>query len=140
MSDNKLNEIAQVLFPRGISRSGLLRLGACDRVDVDRGRVIAEAGGRVDCVFVVLRGYVDVGRRRCGPGDVLGDAAALVHAPWEQSAVVAREARLLVIPAQRFASLLEDVPEFNAVVMRALSARLLTAERQVSAPRVALVN
>jgi CRP-like cAMP-binding protein len=129
MPDAKLDEIARVLFPTGVARAGLLRLGKLDRVDVSDRTVLARAGDPTRFVFCVLAGYVDHGHAVAGPGELLGDAGALVGARWTTSAVAHGDGRVLLVPAQRFPALLGDVPELNAAVMRSLSERVVARQR-----------
>lgn len=133
MSDEKLREIAQAVFPRGISRPSLLRVGAFDRVDAAHDRVVAHRGDAPQWVFVVLRGQVDAvastgHRTPHRVGELVGDAPALAHQSWPHTSVVHGSARLLLIPTNRFANLLAEVPELGAVVLRSLSARVVAAE------------
>lgn len=132
--DAKLREIQAVVFPIRLSRSKLLLLGEFDRVEAEDGRSIARKGETAKWVYVVLSGRVDEVAasgpcRRCGPGDVVGDAAVLAQGPWPRSAVAVGRTRLLAIPASRFAELLVDVPELGGAVMQSLSRRLVAAEK-----------
>jgi CRP-like cAMP-binding protein len=131
--DAKLHEIASVLFPVGVSYRSLLRLGAFDRIDLEHGRTIAREDDAVNCVFVVLSGALEAatpGRHRTlRAGAIVGDAPTLARQPWPHRLEVVGSARLLVIPARQFSSLMTEVPEFGAVVLRSLSIRVVEAEQ-----------
>jgi CRP/FNR family transcriptional regulator, cAMP and macrophage regulator len=94
---------------------GPSELGALSRRCPERtlgaGECLFREGTGLDCVYVVRRGLVGLGRRAHGrrvtflllrSGDIVGDEAALLSAPALFDAFAVTEARVLVVPAAQF--------------------------------------
>jgi CRP/FNR family cyclic AMP-dependent transcriptional regulator len=96
--------------------------------DAPEGQVLVREGASGGSLFVILSGSVAVtrgGRRigRLGEGDLLGEVAMLGGGPRTASAVVERDARLLVVPASAVHELVEQRPSLRVALERAASAR-----------------
>jgi CRP-like cAMP-binding protein len=90
----------------------------CPERTVGAGECLFQEGMRLDCVYVVRRGLVGLGRRAHGrrvtflllrPGDIVGDLAAVRGSAAFFDAFAVTDARVLVVPAADFLAAL-DVP------------------------------
>src|SRR5438128_9551206 len=92
------------------------------------GQVLVREGATGGSLFVILSGSVAVtrgGRRigELGEGDLLGEMAMLKGGPRTASAVVEREARLLVVPASAVHQLVTERPTLRAALEQAAATR-----------------
>ncbi len=87
---------------------------------VETGEVIARKGDQAECVFVVATGSLELvgthGRRICGAGEAVGDAAVLAGEPWEQTVRARELTRLLAIDRDDFHALAERDQTFARAV------------------------
>jgi len=95
--------------------------------DAPEGQVLVREGATGGSLFVILSGSVAVtrgGRRigELGRGDLLGELAMLKGGPRTASAVVERDARLLVVPASAVHELVGQRPTLRAALERAAAA------------------
>jgi CRP-like cAMP-binding protein len=83
----------------------------CPEQTLGAGECLFREGAGLDCVYVVRRGLVGLGRRAHGrrvtflllrPGDIVGDEAALLGTAALFDAFAVTEARVLVVPAAEF--------------------------------------
>jgi CRP-like cAMP-binding protein len=108
-----------------ISRSDFSALASRGREqDAPAGQVLVREGASGGSLFVILSGSVAVtrgGRRigELGEGDLLGEVAMLAGGPRTASAVVASDARLLVVPASAVHELVEQRPTLRAALEQA---------------------
>jgi CRP-like cAMP-binding protein len=88
----------------------------CPERTVAAGECLFREGTPLDCVYVVRRGLVGLGRRANGrrvtflllhPGDIVGDLAALLGSTAFFDAFAATEASVLVVPAAEFLAALD---------------------------------
>lgn len=96
-------------------------------------------GEKADYVVVVVKGSVKVqipaGDNRGsllafqGPGDVLGELAAIDHKPHSGDVIAATKVKALVIPTTAFRTLLENSPRAAMWVLVRVVARLREADR-----------
>ncbi len=96
--------------------------------DAPQGQVLVREGASGGSLFVILSGSVAVtrgGRRigELGEGDMLGEMAMLAGGPRTASAVVASDARLLVVPASAVHELVEQRPTLRAALEQAAGSR-----------------
>jgi len=97
--------------------SGLEALARrCPERALGAGECLFREGTGLDCVYVVRRGLVGLGRRANGrrvtflllrPGDMVGDEAALLSATALFDAFAVTEARVLLVPAAQFFAALD---------------------------------
>lgn len=88
----------------------------CPEKTIPAGECLFQEGTLLDCVYVVRRGSIGLGRRAGGrrvtflllqPGDIVGDLAALLARPAFFDAFAATEAAVLVVPAPEFLAALD---------------------------------
>ena len=88
----------------------------CPERTLGAGECLFREGTPLDCVYVVRRGLVGLGRRAQGrrvtflllhPGDIVGDLAALFGTPAFFDAFAATDATVLVVPAADFLAALD---------------------------------
>lgn len=88
----------------------------CPERTIGAGECLFREGTGLDCVYVVRRGLVGLGRRANGrrvtflllhPGDIVGDLAALLGRPAFFDAFAVTEAKVLVVPAADFLTALD---------------------------------
>ncbi len=108
--------------------------------DVAAGTTLFREGEHGDEMYVVQSGEVEI-RRRLGKsdqvlahlkaGDFFGEMSIVTGRPRSATAVVVRDARLLVIDAQTFEDMLQANTEVAARMIRSLAQRLQRANQQV---------
>jgi CRP-like cAMP-binding protein len=106
------------------------------------GSVIFEQGGTADCVLVVRSGRVRVTARHGGgdevvlaergPGELLGDLAAIDGQSRSASVTALEEVRGLVVPLHAFRVFLMDHPRAAISLLELMSRRLREAEARSS--------
>lgn len=103
------------------------------------GSALFQQRERVDAVFLILEGRVKLascaaGREVllaiCGPGDLLGEAAAAGRAVHEHMAVAIDPVRALVVCVGELEAFLSEHPEEALPLVRALARRLAESERR----------
>lgn len=97
-------------------------------------------GDRSDRVLVVISGRVKLvslsadGRESilaiAGPGDLLGEIAAIDGHPRSATAIALEAVQVLVIPVEQFLSYLERTPAAATFLLRMLCSRLRDADRK----------
>jgi CRP-like cAMP-binding protein len=100
-----------------------------DEIDVPEGKELTREGDRGREFFVLLEGNATVkqGSRKVntlGPGDFFGEIALVSRSPRTATVTTTTPARLLVITATSFKSLLEHQPQIQLRVLEALADRL----------------
>jgi CRP/FNR family transcriptional regulator, cyclic AMP receptor protein len=100
-----------------------------DEIDVPEGKELMREGDRGREFFVLLEGNATVkqGSRKVntlGPGDFFGEIALVSRSPRTATVTTTTPARLLVITATSFKSLLEHQPKIQLRVLEALADRL----------------
>jgi CRP-like cAMP-binding protein len=100
-----------------------------DEIDVPEGKELMREGDRGREFFVLLDGHAVVrqGSRKVntlGPGDFFGEIALVSRSPRTATVTTTTPARLLVITAGSFKTLLEHQPKIQLRVLEALADRL----------------
>ena len=100
-----------------------------DEIDLREGKEMTRQGQRGREFFVLLEGTVDViknGRRinTLGPGDFFGEIALVSDIPRTATVTATSPIRTLVITDRSFRRLLENLPQMQAKVLKALADRL----------------
>jgi CRP/FNR family transcriptional regulator, cyclic AMP receptor protein len=133
--DAKLELLGKVPLLAGCSKRDLRRIASlADEVDVKEGTVLTRQGDSGDECFVIVDGKAKAtmrgrGSSSMGPGSVFGEISLLDGGPRSATVTAETDMRLLVLTSRGFRSLLRDVPTVAPQVMRALAARLRSAER-----------
>jgi CRP-like cAMP-binding protein len=100
-----------------------------DEVDVKAGKELIREGDRGREFFILLEGTADVRRRgrkvnSLSPTDFFGEIALVSRSPRTATVTTSEPARLLVITATAFRSLLDRSPRLQLRVLEALADRL----------------
>ena len=103
-----------------------------DEIDVGEGKELTREGDRGQEFFVLLEGSAVVRRggrkvNTLGPGDFFGEIALVSRSPRTATVTTTTPARLLVITAGSFRSLLDHSPRIQLRVLEALADRLAPA-------------
>jgi CRP-like cAMP-binding protein len=117
------------LFAR-CTRSEVAQVASiADEVDVKGGKELIREGDRGREFFILLEGRADVRRRgrkvnTLEPNDFFGEIALVSRSPRPATVTTTEPARLLVITATAFRSLLDRSPRLQLRVLEALADRL----------------
>jgi CRP/FNR family cyclic AMP-dependent transcriptional regulator len=100
-----------------------------DEVDVPAGKTLTEEGGSAREFFVIDSGTASVTRggqeiNTLGPGDFFGEIGLLRHSPRTATVTATSPMRLVVLFAQNFAALEDQLDEVGKVVDRVMAERL----------------
>jgi NTE family protein len=107
---------------------------------LEQGEVLYREGDPSEEVYVLAAGSMEflVGERplaRLGPGELFGEQGVVSNAPRGATAVAARDATLLVLPAATFHRLIADKPELAARLVEIMASRMAAiAKGQAHAP------
>ncbi len=102
--------------------------GTLDQAAVDPGELIVEEGAPLAGLYVIEAGTVELRTRNDhvvsyrGPGDVMGERGLLQDGRATLTVRATESTRLILIPAERFLALIDQVPEIAAWFGRALPA------------------
>ena len=112
-------------------------------VSVPAGATVVRAGERPSRLFVVHEGRIKVSRtsgsgqetilRVLGPGEVSGESGFLTGAPAEDDATAVVGSRLCTLDHAELARLLATMPDIGVGMLRAVAAKLTSAERMLTA-------
>jgi CRP-like cAMP-binding protein len=115
----------------GLSRRSLERLArVASEVDIPKGRLLIEPGGKGSGMFLIQEGTVVVqlpGRRRreLGPGEVVGELALLRPDGARSARVQAKTpVRCFAIDRQSFRKLLTEEPKLALAILEVVVERL----------------
>jgi CRP/FNR family transcriptional regulator, cyclic AMP receptor protein len=100
-----------------------------DEIDLPAARKLTNEGRSGKEFIIIVDGVADVSRggktiNKLGPGDFLGEIALVTGRPRTATVTTRSPARLLVLSAQAFRSLLSTMPSIQAKVLNTLAARL----------------
>jgi NTE family protein len=107
---------------------------------LEQGEVLYREGDPSDEVYVLASGAIDflVGERplaRLGPRELFGEQCVLGNAPRGATALAARDATILVLPAAAFQRLMTDRPELYGRFVETIARRMTAiAKGQAHAP------
>ena len=126
----KIELLKRVPLFAGCSKKELAKIALlADELDLPTAREITRQGASGREFLVIVEGSADVVRNgrvvnKLGPGDFFGEIA-LVTGQVRTAAVRTRgPARVLVVEARAFRSLMSDVPQIQGKVLRELAARI----------------
>lgn len=126
----KIELLKRVPLFAGCSKKELAKIALlADELDLPKAREITRQGASGREFLVIVEGSADVVRNgrvvnKLGPGDFFGEIA-LVTGQLRTAAVRTRgPARVLVVEARAFRSLMSDVPQIQGKVLRELAARI----------------
>jgi CRP-like cAMP-binding protein len=128
--DAKLDHLRAVRLFRNCSHKQLEQVASIvDEIDVEAGRVLCRQGETGHEAFVVIAGEASVTVdgaevETLGPGSLVGEISLIDHGPRTATVSAKTPMHLLVVPGNRFAQLLEEVPGLPVVIMRDLAAIL----------------
>jgi CRP-like cAMP-binding protein len=128
--NTKAEALGRAPLFEGLSRKDLVQLArVCEDLEVEEGKTLCEEGRFGHEFFVIVDGEVEVtkGSKRigvCGPGDFFGEIA-LVESVQRTATVRAKTPlRFYVLTRQSFLRLLDDNPNVERKVLRALVKRI----------------
>ena len=128
--DAKLDHLRGVRLFRNCSHKQLEHVASIvDEIDIEAGRVLCRQGDAGHEAFVIIagEGTVTVDGKvmdTVGPSTLVGEISLIDHGPRTATVTASSPMNLLVIPGNRFAQLLEEVPGLPVVIMRDLAAIL----------------
>ena len=128
--DAKMELIRSVPLFEDCSRKELREIAAAaDEVVVPAGYVLTKEGATGKELVVIVEGAAEVRRRgrkinELGSGDFLGEIALITGVPRTATVTTTAPARMLVITARDFKSLLRRTPSIQLKILEALAARL----------------
>jgi CRP/FNR family cyclic AMP-dependent transcriptional regulator len=103
--------------------------GLADLVDLPAGTELIREGARGREFMVIVKGAGDVRRKgrkidSIGPGDFIGELALISGGPRNATVQTTSDTSLLVVTDRQFWGLLEQSPEIQKSVLKALGERL----------------
>ncbi|MFN0028232.1 MAG: cyclic nucleotide-binding domain-containing protein [Acidimicrobiales bacterium] len=128
--DAKLDHLRAVRLFRNCSHKQLEHVASIvDEIDVEAGRVLCKQGESGHEAFVIVSGEASVVSDgvtfdNVGPGTLVGEISLIDHGPRMATVTAATPMQLMVVPGNRFAQLLEEVPGLPVVIMRDLASIL----------------
>jgi CRP/FNR family transcriptional regulator, cyclic AMP receptor protein len=129
--DSKADALSRAPLFEGLSKKDLRQLAMMtDDMDVPAGRVLCRQGDVGREFFVIVEGEVDVTRdgehvATSGPGDFFGEIALVERVPRTATVTAKTPLRFFVLTSRSFWSLLDDSPQVERKVLRALAKRVL---------------
>ncbi|HKD94283.1 MAG TPA: cyclic nucleotide-binding domain-containing protein [Gaiellaceae bacterium] len=117
------------LFERCSKRELALIAALADELDLPAARSLTSEGTGGFEFIVLVEGAADVVRKRrvvneLGPGDFVGEIALVSGRPRTATVKTRGPAKILVITASGFRTLMHDVPAIQDKVLAAITARL----------------
>jgi len=128
--DAKLDHLRAVRLFRNCNHKQLERVAEIvDEAEVEAGRQLCRQGEQGHEAFVVISGEASVtidGEEvgTAGPGTLVGQVSLIDHGTRTATVTAKTPMHLLVVPAQRFTQLLDEVPGLPLAIMRDLAAML----------------
>ena len=128
--DDYLKRLEQVPLFRGLNHKQIETIGKqADTVQVSAGSKVIREGEHGEEFFIVLSGEVSVSCQgmevaTLGDGDFFGELALFDPAPRDATVTALSDTELLVVSAQRFQPLLQDVPLLARKVTSHLARRV----------------
>jgi CRP/FNR family cyclic AMP-dependent transcriptional regulator len=128
--DHKVELISKVPLFASCSKKDLQRVASiADEIDLPEGKVLTRQGAVGREFFVLIEGTVDVVRDgvkldTMGPGDFFGEVSLVSKRPRNATVTATSPLRALVVTERDFWRLLEDWPQIQSKVLRALADRV----------------
>jgi CRP-like cAMP-binding protein len=129
--DTKVEALGRAPLFQGLSKSELGQLAkVSEDLEVEPGKVLCEEGKPGKEFFVIVEGDVEITKGGStigdrGPGDFFGEIALLEDVPRTATVTAKTPLRFFVLTRQSFLKLLDDNPEVERQVLRALAKRVL---------------
>jgi CRP/FNR family transcriptional regulator, cyclic AMP receptor protein len=128
--DTKVEALKGVPLFEGLSRKELAQLARiCEDLEVEPGKVLCQEGQTGHEFFVIVDGKVQVtrkGRRvaTLSSGDFVGEIALVTELPRTATVTAETPVRFFVLTHREFHSALDQNPNVERKVLRALARRL----------------
>jgi CRP/FNR family transcriptional regulator, cyclic AMP receptor protein len=128
--DAKIELLRRVpLFERCSKKELALIAGLADELDLPSARDLTREGAGGWEFIVLVEGEADVVRKgrkvnQLGPGDFVGEISLVTGRPRTATVRTRGPARILVLAATGFRTLMHDVPSIQEKVLAAITARL----------------
>jgi CRP/FNR family cyclic AMP-dependent transcriptional regulator len=128
--DAKIELLKRVPLFADCSRDELAKIAMlADELDLPSERELTSEGSTGKEFVVLVEGDADVIRdgsliAGIGPGDFVGEIALVTGAPRTATVRTRGPSRVLVMSAQAFRTLLQDVPSIQTRILMAVAARL----------------
>jgi CRP/FNR family cyclic AMP-dependent transcriptional regulator len=129
--DTKADALSHSPLFEGMSKKDLRQLATMtDDMEVPAGKVLCRQGDFGREFFVIVEGEVEVTRdgkhvATSGPGDFFGEIALVERMPRTATVTAKTPLRFFVLTSRSFWSLLDDNPQVERKVLRALAKRVL---------------
>jgi CRP/FNR family transcriptional regulator, cyclic AMP receptor protein len=131
--DTKVQALKGVPLFAGLSRKELVQLERiCEDLQVEPGKVLCEEGQIGHEFFVLVDGKVQVTRKgkrvaTLGGGDFVGEIALITEIPRTATVTAESPVRFFVLTGREFHAVLDQNPNVERKVLRALARRLAEA-------------
>src|SRR3954468_3282440 len=136
--DTKVDALSRAPLFAGLSKDELAELAkVTEDLDFREGKVFCKQGEIGSDFFLIMEGEAEVTRDGSkvathGPGDFFGEVALVEDVPRNATVTVTAPVRCFVVHRARFTRLLDEQPEVERKVMRALARRLVAASNDPS--------
>jgi CRP-like cAMP-binding protein len=128
--DGKIELLKKVpLFSRCTKKQVGAIASLADLIDVPAGKVLIREGARGREFMIIVSGTGEVRRKgrkvaTIGPGDFIGEMALISGGPRNATVTTTSDALLLVVGERPFWALLDQSPEIQTSVLKAIGERL----------------
>ncbi len=128
--DAKLELLKRVPLFERCSKSELRRIaGVADELSLPEGHALTTEGARGREFVVLVEGLAEVRRKGrrvnvLSGGDFLGEIALVADRPRTATVTTTTPARILLVTARDFRSLMREVPTIQGKVLEALASRI----------------
>ena len=126
----KIELLKRVPLFAGCSKRELAEIASlADEVDLPAARDLTREGASGREFLVIVQGEADVLRKgrlvaSLGPGDFVGEIALVTGAPRTATVKTRGPARILVVSAFAFRTLMRDVPSIQSKILTAVALRI----------------
>lgn len=128
--DTKADALGRTTLFAGLSKKDRGELAkVTEDLEVSAGKELTREGETGREFFVIVEGEAEVTKdgkqvRTLGPGDFFGEIALVAHSPRTASVTAKSDLRFFVLTSQAFWGLLDNQPNVEREVLRALALRL----------------
>ena len=125
-----VDDLEQLPIFAGVAHDQVERLARfAEEIDVPSGTALTHEGRYEGQVFLVISGRLAIEREgrtvdTIGPGDVLGEIAAIDGGPRTATGRALEDCRVVAVTARQFNDALDAAPELQTAVMAQMEARL----------------